>query len=50
MKNFIHAVDVECWKIIFKGYAILTKKDAEGKDRIIQQTNLIGLICAFENN
>ena len=32
MKNFIQAADVECWKIILRVPAILTKKDTEGKE------------------
>ena len=32
MKNFIQAVDIDCWRIILRGPTIPTKKDAEGKE------------------
>ena len=31
MKNFIQAVDIECWKIILRGPTIPTKKNTDGK-------------------
>ena len=38
MKNFIQAVDIDCWKIILRGPFIPTKKDTDGNELPIPES------------
>ena len=38
MKNFIQAVDIDCWRIILRGPVIPTKKNTEGVEAPIPES------------